>query len=232
MTKPNGLHHLALSTGNMKAQIEFFTDVLGMELVALYWMHGVEGAWHGFLRLNENEHVAFVFTPRNKEIAPILGVTHAGNPGESSAPGTMQHLSLNVDTEKAMLDLRDRIRSKGVPVLGPVHHGFCSSIYFAGPENLALEVATSEGLEKPLDTKGTWIDPEVVALAGIAEDELKTFMSPAPFEGRGGTVPQPEYDPEKPHQHYPKDVYDAFLAMPDGQVTQMFSETTPPVRTA
>ncbi len=25
----------------MTEQIEFFTDMLGMELVALYWMHGV-----------------------------------------------------------------------------------------------------------------------------------------------------------------------------------------------
>ena len=46
MTKPNGLHHLAISTGDIKRQIEFFSDVLGMELVALYWMHGVQGAWH------------------------------------------------------------------------------------------------------------------------------------------------------------------------------------------
>ena len=29
MTRANGLHHLAISTGNMKAQIEFFSDVLG-----------------------------------------------------------------------------------------------------------------------------------------------------------------------------------------------------------
>ena len=35
MTNPNGIHHLALSTGDMKGQIEFFTDVLGMRLMAL-----------------------------------------------------------------------------------------------------------------------------------------------------------------------------------------------------
>ncbi len=51
MNKVEGLHHLAISTANMKEQIEFFTDKLGMELVALYWMHGVKDTWHGFLRL-------------------------------------------------------------------------------------------------------------------------------------------------------------------------------------
>ena len=60
MTKPNGVHHLALSTGNMKEQLTFFTDVMGMELVALYWMHGIEGAWHGFLKLNDSSYLAFV----------------------------------------------------------------------------------------------------------------------------------------------------------------------------
>ena len=35
MNKIEGVHHVVLSTAQMKAQIEFFTDKLGMELVAL-----------------------------------------------------------------------------------------------------------------------------------------------------------------------------------------------------
>ena len=38
MNKVEGLHHLAICTSDMKSQIAFFTDKLGMELVALYWM--------------------------------------------------------------------------------------------------------------------------------------------------------------------------------------------------
>ena len=38
MNKVEGLHHLAISTADMKGQIEFFTEKLGMELQALYWM--------------------------------------------------------------------------------------------------------------------------------------------------------------------------------------------------
>ena len=38
---PNGVHHLAISTKDIKKQIEFFTDVLGGELKALYWMHEI-----------------------------------------------------------------------------------------------------------------------------------------------------------------------------------------------
>jgi catechol 2,3-dioxygenase-like lactoylglutathione lyase family enzyme len=60
MTAPNGLHHLAISTSDVKTQIEFFSDVLGCELVALFWMHGAEGAWHAFMKLNDTCTVAFV----------------------------------------------------------------------------------------------------------------------------------------------------------------------------
>ena len=62
--KPNALHHLALSTGDIKSQIDYFTDVLGMELMALYWMHGAEKTVHGFLKLNDKCAVAFVQTCR------------------------------------------------------------------------------------------------------------------------------------------------------------------------
>ena len=36
MLHPNGVHHLAISTADIKKQIEFMTDMLGMRLVALY----------------------------------------------------------------------------------------------------------------------------------------------------------------------------------------------------
>ena len=60
LTRPRGVHHLAISTGDIKAQIEFCSDVLGMELVALYWMHGVDGAWHAFMKLGDTCSLAFV----------------------------------------------------------------------------------------------------------------------------------------------------------------------------
>jgi len=51
MGLPNGIHHLAICTKDIKTQIEFFTQVCGMELEALYWMHGVKNTFHGFLKL-------------------------------------------------------------------------------------------------------------------------------------------------------------------------------------
>ena len=229
MNKIDGLHHLAICTADMKAQIEFFTDVLGMELVALYWMHGVPNTWHGFLRLNDESSVAFVHNPAIAEIPVELGRTHAGNPGAPSAPGTMQHVALRVKDEAALLAMRDRIRSRGVPVLGPLDHGMCKSIYFAGPENLSLELACSSG---PIDAKA-WIDPEVQALAGISAAELARYTRSTDFEGRAGAVPQPDLDGPGPHMtNYPDPaLYRAMMGLADADLAGLV-EREPPVRGA
>jgi catechol 2,3-dioxygenase-like lactoylglutathione lyase family enzyme len=223
----NGVHHLAIATADIKRQIEFFSDVLGMELVALYWMHGVEGAWHGFMKLDDTCYLAFVQTREIGGIERTLGVTHAGNAGNSVAGGAMQHVAFNVDSEEELLALRDRIRSRGVTVLGPIDHGMCKSMYFAGPEDLSLEIATSE---RAIDARA-WIDPEVVGLAGISAEELERYRSPAAFESRGGTVPQPAFDPAKPWMRgYPEAAYRAAVAMPDEVVFERSSQPEPPVK--
>ena len=225
--KVEGLHHLALCTADMKSQIEFFTDKLGMELQALYWMHGVENTWHGFLRLNDESSIAFVCNPEIEGIEVQMGVTHAGNPGANSAAGTMQHLALKVKDHDEMMAMRDRLRAKGVPVLGPMDHGMCVSMYFAGPENLSLELSYSS---QPINNT-QWIDPEVVALAGISEEELERYKNPAAFPGSGGSVAQPAIGETStgPHMtNYPPGHYEASMSIPDEVVLTMV-ESEPPV---
>lgn len=223
----NGVHHLAISTADIKAQIEFFTDVLGAELVALFWMHGVPGGWHGFCRLNDHCSVAFVQLPANADIEATQGVTHAGNGAGSSAPGTTQHIAFRVDSLEELLNMRDRIRSRGVNVMGHIDHGMCQSIYFAGPEGLTLEVATSDA---PVDGDA-WIDPEVVELAGISAEELQRYRNPAAYTGEGGTVAQPPIDPSKPQMGYSQRALEAMMAMSDEDITASASYAEPPVKT-
>ncbi len=224
MNKVEGLHHLAISTANMKEQIEFFTDKLGMELVALYWMHGVENTWHGFLRLNDESSIAFVCNPDIGYIEVRMGETHAGNPGANSAKGTMQHLALKVKNHEELLAMRDRLRSKGVPVLGPTDHGMCVSMYFAGPENLSLELSYSS---EPIDNRA-WIDPEVVKLAGISAEELELYKNPVTYNDESGAVAQPGTDAPGPHMTYPEGIYELVVGTPDAVVWEN-SEKEPPV---
>lgn len=211
----------------MKEQIEFFTDKLGMQLQALYWMHGVENTWHGFLRLNDESSIAFVCNPDIKEIPVVFGQTHAGNPGANCAGGTMQHLALKVKNHEELLHMRDRLRSKGVPVMGPLDHGMCQSIYFAGPENLSLELSYS--LE-PINADA-WCDPEVVSLAGISTEELARYKNPEPFnDSQGGGAGQPDLAGPGPHMtNYPEGAYEAVMGLPDDVYATMM-ENEPPVK--
>jgi hypothetical protein len=106
----------------------------------------------------------------------------------------LQHLAFNVDSRDDLLAMRDRIRSRGLQVLGPINHGFCQSIYFAGPELLSLEVTWAPHALDPQE----WIDPEVVGLCDIDADELAAMTNPAPHTSPAGSVPQPPIDPSKP----------------------------------
>jgi catechol 2,3-dioxygenase-like lactoylglutathione lyase family enzyme len=218
MGLPNGVHHLALNTGDMKAQVEFFTDVLGAELKALYWMHGTNGFFHGFLKLNDLSYVAFVQAPQ--------GADTAGEAPAVPVAATLNHVAFSVADEEALVAMRDRIRSRGIVVVGPIDHGFCKSIYFGGPEGLRLELSTNE---EGIDERA-WIDPEVVAKCAMSDADVARYKTPAAYRDQGGKVAQPGLDPSKPAPMWRGDVLKRVLTMSDEDVTKTMSETTPPVK--
>lgn len=226
MIKINGIHHIAVTAADIKKHIEFFSDVLGCKLSAIFDMHGVPGALHAFMHMSDNSYFSIVQMPSIEDIPIELGKTHAGNAAGAAAPGAMQHLAFNVDSEEDLLAMRDRIRVKGVNVIGPIHHGVCKSIYFAGPDQMTLEVATSEG---EID-QAQWIDPAVLTKTGISADEAERYKNPDSYAGEGGAVAQPAYDPSKPHQSYPEEIYQALLATPDDALTVSASYVDPPVK--
>jgi catechol 2,3-dioxygenase-like lactoylglutathione lyase family enzyme len=227
MAHLNGVHHVAFMTADMKSQIAFFSDVLGMKLKALYWMHNVDGYFHAFLELNANSSVAFVAAPAVKDIPVTKGVSHAGNPVKPCAAGVMQHIAFSVDTDEELLKMRDRIRSRGVRVLGPLEHGFCKSIYFAGPEDLVLEVSTSPSAIN----SDAWIDPAVAELNEISNEELLTYKTPAPYNNaQVEAVAQPPSGTGLPEYSEMDKAYADAFDLPDDVVTKELSESTPPVR--
>ena len=226
MIKATGIHHLAIMSADIKNHIEFFSDVLGCKLSALFDMHGVPGGIHAFMHLEDHCYFSIVQLPEVKDIPIQMGVTHSGTGAGPSAAGTMQHLAFKVDTPEQLLAIRDRIRTKGINVIGPMDHGMCQSIYFGGPDNMALEVATSE---VEVDQKA-WVDPSVLAKIGISADEAEIYQNPDPYDGEGGTVKQPPYDPDKPHQAFPNEMYQKMLQTPDQVIWDAASFAEPPVK--
>jgi catechol 2,3-dioxygenase-like lactoylglutathione lyase family enzyme len=226
MIKANGIHHIAIMAADIKSHIAFFSEVLGCKLSALFDMHGVPGGLHAFMHLDDGCYFSIVQLPQVKDIESTLGITHAGTGAGVSAAGTMQHLAFKVDHEADLLNMRDRIRKFGVNVIGPIDHGMCKSIYFAGPDQLALEVACSDGA---LDA-AQWVDPKVLEKAGISADEAACYMTPDDYKGESGAVAQPAYDASKPHMPYPPEVYQQMLQTPDDIITAAASYADPPVQ--
>jgi len=83
------------------------------------------------LKLSGESYIAFVQHPDNSSEIQY-GVSHAGNPGAPVTGGATQHIAMHVDSLDEVLAMRDRIRSNGVHVMGPIDHGMIKSIYFAG----------------------------------------------------------------------------------------------------
>lgn len=225
MSRVTHVHHLAASTADMAGVIEFCTQVLGMELVGLFDMHGVPGGSHCFLRLDDRSAMSFVFLPAMADIDEQLGVTHAGHGGDTSAPGTMQHLAFGVDSVDDLLAMRDRVRLHGYQVDGPIDHGFCRSIYFRGPEGMVLEISAWVDTIDP----DHWIDPAVAERCGIDVDDLDRLRNPPTPEPTSTPVPQPAPDPAKPHLRYPPPVLEALASMTDDELTEAMSYAEPPV---
>lgn len=227
MGLPNGVHHLAIATRDIKAQVEFFTQVCGMELVAMYWMHGLESTVHAFLRLGDRSSLALVQAPEMQSIEPALGVSHPGFTAGNVAGGAMQHVSFNVDSDADLLAMRDRLRTHGHFVMGPIDHGMCLSIYATAPEGVMIEFSSSA---EAIDAD-QWIDPEVVAYCGIDAAEVQRYRRPPAFASQGGTVAQP--DPHaKPNFVFPdewKDRGAAIFSMSDDDIAAALSVPTPPV---
>jgi catechol 2,3-dioxygenase-like lactoylglutathione lyase family enzyme len=185
------------------------------------------GAIHCFLRMGPHTYFSFVQMPAVSDIPVTIGVTHAGRGELPSAKGTMQHVSFGVETEADLLAMRDRIRSHGVNVLGPVNHGFCHSIYFAGPEDLTLEVAW--GVED-INAKA-WVDPKCLDAIGASAEESARFLAPRAYAGPS-PVAQPPFDPAQPHLHYPEKMYRKMIALPDMIDAQGGDWSKPPVEVA
>lgn len=189
----SGIHHLALGTNNMREQLHFFTQVAGMKLVALFPMHGAgKAATHCFIEIGKDNYLSFI-EMEGEKIEPIIGVSHARDVFGPVAGGAMQHLSFNIETQTELRNLRDRLRTNGYAVVGPVDHGMSHSIYVGAPEGILLEFSSSEGSPGLVPVEA-WVDEKAAKRIGISPEELAAFQAPPEFDGKDGAVEQPKGD--------------------------------------
>jgi catechol 2,3-dioxygenase-like lactoylglutathione lyase family enzyme len=184
--RPNMLSHVAYITHDTSATVRFYTEILGMELVAAVMDDAIPSTgdpvpyFHSFFKMNDGSTVAFFEAP---ELPPAPAVSHP-------AYSVFQHLALQVDSVEDVDSWHAWLEANGIDVLGPVNHKIIYSIYFHDPNGLRLEITTA------LDP--TWNDQGANAHASLAEwEEVKRM---ARDDGRGMVEALAELTRQRSHR--------------------------------
>jgi len=130
MAKYNGINHLAMVTRNMDETIRFWRDFLGMRLVAGL---GGDKYKHYFFEISEFDMIAFFEWP---DVDKIPQKDH-GVPVKG--PFAFDHVSIGVENDDDLWELKDRFETAGIWVSEVINHGFIHSIYAFDPNNIPIE---------------------------------------------------------------------------------------------
>ena len=167
-----GVHHLALTTDDMKKTTEFYVDVLGMPLLhAMKVPPGLgtgpknrgnppyEEVRHYFFDMGNDSLLAFFEIPGGAE-----------PPSNRNAIGGMQHVAFTVTAEK-FKDIERRLAEHGIENSGAIPQlpGLLG-IYFYDPNGIRLEFAC-----QPDDGEAPEVIPCIAQTKEEARAELDTL---------------------------------------------------------
>ncbi len=130
MASYTGINHLAMVTGDMDTTIRFWRDLLGMRLVAGL---GRPGYRHYFFEISKTDMIAFFEWPDVEKIpqkdhgVPVRG------------PFAFDHVSLGVESDEDLWELKDKLEAAGFWVSEVIDHGFIHSIYAFDPNHIPIE---------------------------------------------------------------------------------------------
>ncbi len=154
--KACGINHIAIMCKNMATTVHFYRDILGFPLVKTLEIPAdvprVGGMQHFFFDTGGLALLAFMWFPETP--APAPGIATAPVGGGFSAPGSMNHLAINVE-EELLEAYRQRLLDHGIEVSPIINHDdsrvsvspevnettYVRSIYFTDPDGIRLELA-------------------------------------------------------------------------------------------
>src|ERR1700733_8823404 len=184
--KPAMLSHVAYITRDTEATADFYTRILGMELVNAVLDDAIPSTgepvpyFHSFFRMGDGSTVAFFEAP---ELPPP-------GPPPHPAYNTFQHLAMQVDSPETVDKWHNWLRANSIDVLGPVDHKIIYSIYFHDPNGVRLEITT------PLDPR--WNDMADQARESL--DEWEQVKAEARRSGRDMVTVLKELTHERSHR--------------------------------
>jgi catechol 2,3-dioxygenase len=164
------LHHVNLKTNKLQALIDWYSTVLGMEVVHEF----PGGAW--LSNDDANHRIAILASPN--VIDHPERITHSG----------MHHLAFEYDSMNELLDTWARLRELDIRPHMVLDHGMTMSFYFVDPDGNSLELQYDEfgdwskskefmrsSAEFEADPIGKFVDPDALLAAyreGASADDL------------------------------------------------------------
>jgi catechol 2,3-dioxygenase-like lactoylglutathione lyase family enzyme len=159
---PAMLSHAAFISSDTSATVEFYSGLLGMELVNAVLDDKIPSTgepipyFHSFFRMGDGSTIAFFEAP---ELPAPSADSH-------TAYGTFRHFAMEVFSVELVGEWAEWLRANDVEVIGPVDHGIAHSVYFRDPDGNRLEFTAM--------TDPTWNDNAASARAALAEwDQIK-----------------------------------------------------------
>ncbi len=136
------IHHVAYRCKDAKETVEFYRDMLDMDLVLAIAENEVPSTkepdpyMHIFLDAGQGNVLAFFEIPNS----PPMG-------RDENTPNWVQHIAFELGSMDELLSARERIAGAGIDVIGPVDHHIFKSIYFFDPSGHRLELVAN--VERP-----------------------------------------------------------------------------------
>ncbi len=138
-----GVHHLALTTADMKATVEFYVGVLGMPLVHAMKVPPGLGSGPGNRGNPPYEEIRhYFFDMGNDSLLAFFEIPEGAEPqANRNAVGGMQHVAVAC-TAARFRDILERLERHGVPNSGAIEQlpGMVG-VYLRDPNGIRLEFA-------------------------------------------------------------------------------------------
>ena len=130
-----GIHHSAYLCRDAEETRDFYCNVLGMRMRATLAIMKRPGTdedlryMHLFFEMEDGNYIAFFDLPDS--VSEDLFYKKDGM--------HEYHFAFELADLDAQQAFKDRLENLGLPVRGPIDHGFVTSIYFHDPNGLQLE---------------------------------------------------------------------------------------------
>jgi catechol 2,3-dioxygenase-like lactoylglutathione lyase family enzyme len=137
------IHHVAYRCRNAKETVDFYKDMLGMDLMYIFAEQRVPSTkeenpyMHVFLDAGMGNVLAFFELPNSPEMSR-----------DPNTPEWVQHIAFEVSGMDILLKTKSKVEAVGIEVLGPIDHSLFKSIYFFDPSGHRLELVCNVTVTK------------------------------------------------------------------------------------